>query len=813
MEEVESMLRSAFRDTETMNRKLDEFETTKSRETLNEVTAMLKVVMQQLKDIRANTDAKREYGQMQTELGVKMKELVARIKAGANLVSSAPVEKQPEATDRSKRVSATLPSNPAASRTSFMGNSRRPAGAANMGNPNRQSLREKETFDHLKVPLKGYMKKQGEDILKQWKKRFFQIAAPKAGESYLLYYSKDESSEKEKGFIDLGTVTKVIDVVGQSIDLDTGSRVYHLQANSREDHKYWLDGLRGWVKAIESEGGAFITGSRTSEIYTTEPSVQEYTSRPRTGSSANEDKVRVEREARMSYEKQAEEERTRKREEEARREEDRKRHEEHQKEQEERMKKQREKELAAEQERERLEKEDKMRNEEAMMNRARREAEEKKQEELLRIKREEEERQRTEEEARQRQLMIEDDKRRREEKERMEEDERRRIAEKVRQDEEKKNAAERAKLESAAKQKKVELEEQEEEQKTPASPTTVKRAPGLERAWKAEGFKPRMLSVGSQRGLNVTASPGSSPVDSFVSGSPPTSTNDREVTELREQVKQLTDKVHELEDTIAKDISKDVFVKLELELRRMEKEYEELRNRYRLDEERFRMAEEKREQEQKTCKELEEENRGKDNHIRRLQKKLKAARKEEPESTSASVGSYSNMTAAANSGAHSSMNGGGAEQGDVQKDRLISKLRETIWAHQQQNSALSVEMSREASAFLMKMRVKDEVIRQQEREMKALRENHSLIREKFVAQQIGLDSPHDDNSKDVELQKIQRAYFFSIAVACKLQYAPESNMNITELLEKAISLNVEWQEYQEWIPKQIIDYSKKHPPQ
>lgn len=50
---------------------------------------MLKSAMQQMKDLRANPSTKKENSQMQNELGSKMKDLVARIKQGATLVSSA----------------------------------------------------------------------------------------------------------------------------------------------------------------------------------------------------------------------------------------------------------------------------------------------------------------------------------------------------------------------------------------------------------------------------------------------------------------------------------------------------------------------------------------------------------------------------------------------------------------------------------------------------------------------------------------------------------------------------------------------------
>lgn len=58
------------------------------------------------------------------------------------------------------------------------------------------------------------MKKQGEDVLKTWKKRYFHISAPTIGEPNLLHYAKDEH-DKEKGHIDMGMVLKVSVVDGR----------------------------------------------------------------------------------------------------------------------------------------------------------------------------------------------------------------------------------------------------------------------------------------------------------------------------------------------------------------------------------------------------------------------------------------------------------------------------------------------------------------------------------------------------------------------------------------------------------------------
>jgi hypothetical protein len=77
-------------------------------------------------------------------------------------------------------------------------------------------------------PLQGWLEKQGEDLFKGWKKRwFYQKEEPSK-----LHYSKDPSSNS-LGFIDLQRVSEVTPGNKDEFKLVTPERVYVFKGTSQ----------------------------------------------------------------------------------------------------------------------------------------------------------------------------------------------------------------------------------------------------------------------------------------------------------------------------------------------------------------------------------------------------------------------------------------------------------------------------------------------------------------------------------------------------------------------------------------------------
>jgi hypothetical protein len=70
--------------------------------------------------------------------------------------------------------------------------------------------------------LKGWLKKQGEDMLKAWKTRYF------AQNGMELHYFHTDNDTKSLGSINLSQVSEINEVGKNQFDLVTGGRVYHL---------------------------------------------------------------------------------------------------------------------------------------------------------------------------------------------------------------------------------------------------------------------------------------------------------------------------------------------------------------------------------------------------------------------------------------------------------------------------------------------------------------------------------------------------------------------------------------------------------
>lgn len=79
----------------------------------------------------------------------------------------------------------------------------------------------------MPTALQGHLKKQGEDMLKSWKKRYFKQTGEK------LYYFNEENDLNPNGFIDLTQITQILPINQTQFDLLSPKRVYHLQVIPR----------------------------------------------------------------------------------------------------------------------------------------------------------------------------------------------------------------------------------------------------------------------------------------------------------------------------------------------------------------------------------------------------------------------------------------------------------------------------------------------------------------------------------------------------------------------------------------------------
>jgi len=257
------------------------------------------------------------------------------------------------------------------------------------------------------------------------------------------------------------------------------------------------------------------------------------------------------------------------------------------------------------------------------------------------------------------------------------------------------------------------------------------------------------------------------------------------------------------------ETNQEIFIKLQDSLKQKEKQYEILRGKQKLDQESKKLSEEKVELLKQEIKQKDEEMTAKDKHIRQLTKKVKQARKDwisndykadtdnnSPNSTPSSPA----LTPQAS--AQPSPSGSAKWQLNPEvdvKNREIKQLKEAIWAHQTQNASIAQELEHLQNEHKSMIKVKDETIRSSEKELAFVKQSHTSLRDKYLAQQIGLLDPQDKTLLS-ELQKIQKEYFFSLALSCKLNMRQACNVNSSSLYERAVSENIPWYDWPEWVP-------------
>ena len=99
--------------------------------------------------------------------------------------------------------------------------------------------------DMKKRPLQGYLKKQGEKVMKLWSIRWFRQVR------HSLHYFGSETSKVKNGCIDFSSMQSVQfpkDPSSCEFQIVTPNRIYKLQALSISELDYWKQGLEYWRK-------------------------------------------------------------------------------------------------------------------------------------------------------------------------------------------------------------------------------------------------------------------------------------------------------------------------------------------------------------------------------------------------------------------------------------------------------------------------------------------------------------------------------------------------------------------------------------
>jgi len=110
-----------------------------------------------------------------------------------------------------------------------------------------EDKKSKEPRDEKLEPMKGWLKKQGEDSLKGFKNRYFKQDKEK------LFYYKSETITEEFGYIDVSLISEVRVEGSDRFDVVTSQRTFVLQVSHTDDMVYWVDGLKAWMKHYRLE--------------------------------------------------------------------------------------------------------------------------------------------------------------------------------------------------------------------------------------------------------------------------------------------------------------------------------------------------------------------------------------------------------------------------------------------------------------------------------------------------------------------------------------------------------------------------------
>ncbi|KAF2069975.1 hypothetical protein CYY_008701 [Polysphondylium violaceum] len=217
---------------------------------LNKAATILKSLLPIYKDLSANEESKRpENLEVLKEIKIRLTEETSRVmkkKEDTKQQQAQQYQQQQQQLQQQQIADNT-------NRKNTLSNSISSGSLSNLNNDQQQQqYYQQQQYQEpnpiiMKPPLlQGYLKKQGEKgIVKSFKKRWFQQKDTK------LYYYDKEGDTQSYGFINLPdmTSTKTVD---SGFELVTPTRVYVLQVLKPSDLNYWTEGLKEYKKYYQS---------------------------------------------------------------------------------------------------------------------------------------------------------------------------------------------------------------------------------------------------------------------------------------------------------------------------------------------------------------------------------------------------------------------------------------------------------------------------------------------------------------------------------------------------------------------------------
>eukprot|EP01114_Cavostelium_apophysatum_P021688 TRINITY_DN7638_c0_g1_i1.p1 TRINITY_DN7638_c0_g1~~TRINITY_DN7638_c0_g1_i1.p1 ORF type:complete len:1024 (+),score=273.72 TRINITY_DN7638_c0_g1_i1:183-3254(+) len=260
-ETLRQTLLASIEEVDAIDKVLNKYETgvgSKDKKLLAQATTSLKKVTVDMKGFSSNALSKtKENAPLLNQLSRQMKELVGRMRVLLDVNASARTSTNLSTSE----TTAAGPSQPAPSaaapeqisKSSDQQVLSNTIQSASDRTSRRYSYQQpvievkQEIAMEAPKPLRGWLKKQGEDLFKAWKKRFFQQNQSK------LFYYKSENDSEHLGFIDLAQVVNVNTLNINHFELATATRTYHLQTirEEKSELQYWTDGIAIWMRYLK----------------------------------------------------------------------------------------------------------------------------------------------------------------------------------------------------------------------------------------------------------------------------------------------------------------------------------------------------------------------------------------------------------------------------------------------------------------------------------------------------------------------------------------------------------------------------------
>jgi len=222
---------------------------------LNKAATILKSLLPIYKDLSANEESKRpENLEVLKEIKIRLTEETSRVMAKKEETKQQQAQQYQLQQQQLQQQQIAESSNRKNTLSNSISSGNLQEQYQSSQQVQQQQVQQQQEFNNsnggstmMKPPLlQGYLKKQGEKgIMKSFKKRWFQQKDTK------LYYYEKEGDTTSFGFINLPDMTS-IKTVDSGFELATPTRVYVLQVLKPSDLNYWTEGLKEYKKYYQS---------------------------------------------------------------------------------------------------------------------------------------------------------------------------------------------------------------------------------------------------------------------------------------------------------------------------------------------------------------------------------------------------------------------------------------------------------------------------------------------------------------------------------------------------------------------------------